>query len=181
MICDRTKEENKICPLWLSIGLLAIAGCALPRLDSPPTPAPRRVATLNIVRTPRPSVTLAWSNPPNIALAGNQLWQGGSSRTYTNFMPLPISESVSLTNVPPGVYYFAVTDTDTNGLASDYSNEVIWTNRAAPLVTNFLLSVQIQQSGDFTNWTTFTNLGQFQATNTGAPVYWRALMNIQPQ
>lgn len=180
MICDRTKEENKICPLWLSIGLLAIAGCALPRLDSPPTPAPRRVATLNIVRTPRPSVTLAWTNPP-LELWANGIYTGGYPRVYTNSFYFHPAEQISLTNLAPGIYYFAVTAFDTNGLESPFSNEVIWTNRAAPLVTNFLLSVQIQQSGDFTNWTTFTNLGQFQATNTGAPVYWRALMNIQPQ
>jgi hypothetical protein len=129
----------------------------------------------------RPSVTLAWTNPPDGSLLFNRLYQGGDPGVYTNIMLLPLSESVSLTNVPPGVYYFAVTDIDTNGLESAYSNEAVWTNAAAPPVTNFLLSVTIEQSSDFTNWTTFTNAGQFQATNSGTPVYWRALMNIQPQ
>lgn len=89
--------------------------------------------------------------------------------------------NLTLTNLGVGTFYFAVTDVNSLGLESIFSNEAVWTNLPAPPVTNFLLSVSIQQSGDFTNWTTFTNLGQFQATNTGAPVYWRALMNIQPQ
>lgn len=181
MICDRTKEEKKLGPLLLSIGLIAIAGCALPRLDPPPTPAPRTLVMPNVLRSPRPSVTLAWTNPPDAALVRNNLYQGGAPGAYTNFTVLDLTESVSLTNVPPGVYFFAVTDTDTNGLESPYSNEVVWTNSVPPPVTNFLLSVQILQSSDFTNWTAITNLPAVLVTNSGAPVYWRALMNIQSQ
>jgi hypothetical protein len=92
-----------------------------------------------------------------------------------------LSTNITLTNLGTGIFHFAATDTDTNGLESVFSVEAVWTNLPAPPVTNFLLSVSIQQSGDFTNWTTFTNLGQFQATNTGAPIYWRSLINIQPQ
>ena len=161
------------------LGSMVLVGCATSRLGSPPASDPT-ARMLKVPRIVRPSVTLAWTNPP-IELIGNSLWQGGAPGLYTNLMLLPVSETVSLTNVPPGVYYFAVTDTDTNGLESPFSNEVVWSNTVPPPVTNFLLSVTIQQSSDFTNWTTFTNAGQFQATNSGAPVYWRALMNIQPQ
>jgi hypothetical protein len=132
-------------------------------------------------RDPRPSVTLAWNAVDSPATAGYRLYWGPAIRFYTNMLFAGLSTNVSLTNLPAGQYFFAVTDYDTNGLESVFSNEVSWTNTPPPPVTNFLLSVSIQQSGDFTNWMVLTNLPAVLVTNSGQPVYWRALMNIQPQ
>lgn len=145
-------------------------------------PGAAPISLWNLPRTLHPqTVTLAWDESPDPTVIQYNLYQGMGPRAYTNFYTVLLSTNLTLTNIGQGVFYFAVTAVNSLALESDYSNEVTWTNLPPPPVTNFLLSVSIQQSGDFTNWTTFTNAGQFQATNTGAPIYWRALMNIQPQ
>ena len=136
----------------------------------------------NLTRDPHPqTVTLAWSNSPDPTVVYYNLYQGGAARVYTNFYAFIFATNYTITNPGQGVFHFAATAVNTVGLESDYSNEAIWTNLPPPPVTNFLLSVTILQSPDLTNWTTFTNLSPVQATNSGQPVYWRALMNIQPQ
>jgi len=134
-----------------------------------------------IPRVSRPQVTLAWDPVPDPALDGYRLYWGPATHFYTNALTVGNVTNVSFTNLALGTYFFAVKDFDTNGLESAFSNEVVWTNLALPPVTNFLLSVSIQQSGDMTNWTVLTNLPAVNVTNSGQPVYWRALMNIQPQ
>ena len=156
----------------LAVGVL---GFGQPR----PRVSIRDLRTLQ--RTPRPSVTLAWDPVDSPATAGYRLYIGPFTHMYTGMVSVGISTNVSLTNLAAGWYFFAVTDYDTNGLESVFSNEVSWTNTPPPPVTNFLLSVSIQQSSDFTNWMLLTNLPAVLVTNSGQPVYWRALMNIQPQ
>jgi hypothetical protein len=140
-------------------------------------PAPRILKIRPRVVTP--SLTLAWTNPA-LELAGNRLYQGGPSLSFTNTLSFPATNTIGVFGLPPGIYSFAVTTFDTNGVESAYSNIVLWTNVAPVQVTNFLLSVSIQQSSDFTNWTVLTNLPAVNVSNTGAPLYWRSLMNIQP-
>jgi hypothetical protein len=126
------------------------------------------------------TVTLAWDYSTDPAVDAYEVYWGPSSRTYTNLLSDILTNRASLTNLGQGTFYFAATAVDTNGLISDFSNEVVWTNLAPPLVTNFLLSVSIHQSTDFTNWSVLTNFS-LNVSNTGQPLYWRALMNIQPQ
>jgi len=155
--------------------LMAIALAGLAATLRPPA------SIRSIPRTPHPqTVTLQWDYSPDPTVVSYNLYQGGASRSYTNFYPLIFANTFTITNPGSGVFHFAVTAS--NGLLeSDYSAEALWTNLPAPPVTNFLLSVSILQSGDFTNWLTLTNLPSVLVTNSGQPVYWRALMNIQPQ
>ena len=132
-------------------------------------------------RDPHPqTVTLAWNPSPDPAVDAYELYWGVTSRIYTNLIAGIVGTNITLTNLGQGVFYFAATAVDTNGLISDFSNEAIWTNLPPPPVTNFLLSVSIQQSADFTNWSALTNFS-LNVSNSGQPLYWRALMNIQPR
>lgn len=70
------------------------------------------------------NVSLTWDPNPETDLAGYRIYWGGASRGYTNTI-----ESTGNTNTVSGLtegvgYFFAVTAYDTNGLESDYSNEV---------------------------------------------------------
>jgi len=156
--------------VWLIIALVGLAAGAPPVHFRLPLP-----------RNSQPSVTLAWNPVGDPDLVGYWLYWGPATHFYTNVLAVGNVTNVSLTNLALGEYYFAVTDRNTNGLESVYSNEAAWTNRAPAPVTNFLLSVSILQSSDLTNWTTFTNLGPVQATNSGQPVYWRSLISITPE
>jgi hypothetical protein len=134
-----------------------------------------------------PTVTLAWNAsvpwaPPSTQqITGYNLYWGDSPSHYTNFALCGNVTNYTLTNLSSGVYFFSVTAVDTLFLESVYSHEAVWTNLPPPPVTNFLLSVTIQQSSNLTNWTLLTNCPPVLVTNSGSPAYWRALMNIQPQ
>ena len=111
------------------------------------------------------SVTLTWDAVPETDLAGYRIYWGGESRGYTNLM-----ESAGNTNTVSGLtegvgYFFAVTAYDTNGLESDYSNEVYLfakdteTNAppSVPLsLSNVLSAVVIQYSTNATGHVTPT-------------------------
>lgn len=88
-----------------------------------------------------PSIRLIWDPSPSEPLAGYRLYKGPSSRNYTNSESLPFGRL--MTNYPPVTNYsqvppypriehidtnatiwFSLTAYDTNGLESDFSNEV---------------------------------------------------------
>lgn len=71
------------------------------------------------------AVTLGWK-PSTDPVVGYRLYHGPASGTYTNSIPFPGTNAHLV--VPPGTNYFAVTAVDANGLESDFSNEVCWTN-----------------------------------------------------
>lgn len=70
------------------------------------------------------SVTLAWDASPSPSVTGYYIYYGPGSRSYTNKVYSGCCSCV-VSNLTGGVtYYFAATASDTNGLESDYSNEV---------------------------------------------------------
>lgn len=76
------------------------------------------------------SVTLAWDASPDTNVSGYYLCYGLQSGqyTYTNTLPGPITNNV-VTGLETGkVYYFAVAAYSADGLMSDFSNEVTYTN-----------------------------------------------------
>ena len=80
------------------------------------------------------SVTLAWDPSPDTSISGYRLYEGVASRTYTTVIDVGHETMATVSNLTSGVtYYFAVTAYDTNGLESDYSDEVSYT---VPLPTN---------------------------------------------
>lgn len=75
------------------------------------------------------SVTLAWNPNSETNLAGYRLYWGTGSRNYTfsNQVLVPKTDN-TVSNLTGGVkYYFAVTAYTTDGLESDYSDEVSYT------------------------------------------------------
>jgi hypothetical protein len=86
------------------------------------------------------SITLAWDpSPGGSQIAGYTLYAGPASRTYTNVQPVSQACTGTLT-VPPGLTYIAVTAVGTNGLESDFSAEVIYTNES-PTGTNLQITI----------------------------------------
>lgn len=75
------------------------------------------------------SVTLAWNPNTETNLAGYRLYYGLASRSYSSIVPVIVpSTQATVANVQPGqTYYFAVTAYTTDGLESDYSDEVSYT------------------------------------------------------
>ncbi len=80
------------------------------------------------------SVTLAWDPSARSGIAGYRLYEGGVSRTYTNAIEAGNATTATASNLLSGAtYFFAVTAVGTNGLESDFSNEITYT---VPLPTN---------------------------------------------
>ena len=74
-------------------------------------------------------LTLAWDPSPSAGVSGYRLYWGTNTRAYqfvTN-AGLVLTQSVVL---PHGArWFFAATACDTNGLESDFSNEVSWQSK----------------------------------------------------
>jgi hypothetical protein len=80
-------------------------------------------------------LTLAWDASPCACAAGYRLYYGTNARSYqfvTN-TGLALTQSVVLPH--GGRWFFAATAVGTNGLESDFSNEVSWESKpAAPVM-----------------------------------------------
>jgi len=79
-------------------------------------------------------VTLAWDASASTNVAGYRLYYGTNTRSYqfvTN-TGLALTQSVALPR--RGRWFFAATAYDTNGLESDFSNEVSWESKPVPPV-----------------------------------------------
>jgi hypothetical protein len=89
-------------------------------------------------------IQLAWNPSPDPAVAGYRLYWGTASGSYSFVYDAGSATSAVVSNLAPGgVYFFAATDYDTNGLESDFSTEVSFTNNPAtapvvPQITNFV-------------------------------------------
>lgn len=83
------------------------------------------------------SVTLSWNAPTTytdgspVALSdigGYKIYYGHATRTYTSIVsvanPMTAIVTSTLSSLPTGTYYFAVTAYGTDGIESDYSNEI---------------------------------------------------------
>lgn len=103
------------------------------------------------------SVTLAWNANTETNLAGYRLYYGTGPRAYTATGTVPVPETTAtVTNLAEGrTYFFAVTAFTTDGLESDYSDEVSY---AVPLPT-ITITVTLEEACDMLGpWTPTTNL-----------------------
>lgn len=111
-----------------ALGLFLLGGC----LDS-------RAAMLGTngvytIINPPASVTLAWDSVAGTGM-GYRLYQGTSSRTYTNMVDIAGATNINVTIQRGITYYFAVTAYNSVGLESQFSAEVSYvdTNSLPPV------------------------------------------------
>ena len=119
---------------------------------------------------PAQSVTLAWNPSPSAGVCEYRLYFGTTSRAYpfvTN-CGLKLKQTVALPHT--GRWFFAATVTDTNGVESDFSNEVQWEARPAPPVLHgeawVRLTPVIECSTNLVDWRSVAGVPTwFRATN----------------
>ena len=90
-------------------------------------PASSRAVTYYAPSNAPPLVNLAWDASPttNSGPVAYKVYYGVSSRAYTNVISAETNLTLTVRNLERGVtYYFACTAMLTNGLESDFSNEV---------------------------------------------------------
>ena len=79
------------------------------------------------------SATLTWDTSGASGIAGYRLHYCTSSQSYSQTRDLGNTTTTTVSNLLPGqTYYFAVTDYNTTGVESNYSNEVSFTS-AVPI------------------------------------------------
>ena len=77
------------------------------------------------------SARLLWDPSISPGITNYTVYSGAASRVYTNRIDAGTNLSAVVTGLLRGVtYYFAATATDTNGRASDFSNETTWSGPA---------------------------------------------------
>ena len=115
-------------------------------------------------------VTLAWDASPCACAASYQLYYGTNTRSYqfvTN-TSLALTQAVVLPHA--GRWFFAATAVGTNGLESDFSNEVSWEGKpASPVMAGrpwVRLTPVFGRSTNFVTWGSVTGEATwFPATN----------------
>lgn len=100
------------------------------------------------------AASITWDPNTEADLEGYHIYWGPASRQYTNVLTVRTSPGVRLTNWVPvtSIGFVAVTAFNTNGLESDYSNEITVTNR--PAAPKMLRQVVMD-----TEWLVRTNKG----------------------
>ena len=123
------------------------------------------------------SVTLAWDASPSATIAGYRVYYGTNSRAYgfvTN-AGLVLTQRVTLPCL--GRWFFAATAYDTNGLESDFSNEVEWEAKpGAPAMIGdpfVRLAPVIERSTNQVDWSSLTGAPTFLAA-TNRTEFFRA-------
>lgn len=98
---------------------------------------------------PCAAVELQWDANSETNLAGYKIYHGQFSRNYI-WTNSTTNTTFTITNLVNGTNRFAVTAFDTDGLESDYSDEVflVWTNRrpTKPKGVRFAASVNVQSA-----------------------------------
>jgi hypothetical protein len=78
-------------------------------------------------------VVLGWDASPDPSVNGYRVYYGVGSRQYTNMVIVGNTNTATVQNLVRGQkYYFAATATTSDGLESDFSNEIDYTPRARP-------------------------------------------------
>ena len=104
------------------------------------------------ITNPPASVTLAWDASTDPAVTAYRVYWGVATRFYTNVVQVS-GTTATVPNLVRGVkYYFAATCVATNGLESDFSNEINYTTLRLPVPPILRLSInnekQLSGSGE---------------------------------
>ena len=86
------------------------------------------------------SVTLAWDQSTDPAVAGYYVYWGVASRLYTNVFDVGRTTTATLPGLVPGVtYHFAATSYNAAGMESDYCSDLAYTIVAGPATNSWTL------------------------------------------
>ena len=105
------------------------------------------------------TLTLGWDSSPSANITNYSVYYGTVSRSYGQKASAGPTTQTSLGGFSAGTtYYLAVTATDTNGMESDYSNEVSFTVPAMPATPQLTLvrSGTKSVASWYTNYAGFT-------------------------
>lgn len=112
------------------------------------------------------SVTLAWDPSPDAAsVTSYKVHSGVSSGVYERVDKAGTNTIYTVTNLVIGAeYFFAATAVGTNGLESEFSNEISYIVEEPPMPPSNIgvsqvveLTVVIEGSEDLTNWSALAN------------------------
>ena len=86
------------------------------------------ILTVLCLGTRMRGAVLEWDLPADASVSGFKVYLGTSSRQYTQSINAGMRTNVSVTNLDAGITYFlAATAYDTNGVESEFSEEIIYT------------------------------------------------------
>lgn len=89
------------------------------------------------LRAQSSNATLSWDKETDPTIIGYHVYEGVSSRTYTNEFDVGSATTFIVSNLVANVkYFFSVTAYNVGGLESDYSAEVNYTYSPIPSITN---------------------------------------------
>ncbi len=113
------------------------------------------------------TVTLAWDPSPGTNVAGYHIYYGSASGSYTNTVDAGACLTITVTNLGLcTTYFFAATAYDSNGLESDFSNEISYSVPCRPVpppnlhITGVRLTVMSAPAW-FGPWTERSNVPPF--------------------
>ncbi len=141
-------------------------------------------------------VSLAWDANTETNIAGYRLYYGPTSQSLTNTVDAGLALTATASNLTEGAtYYFAVTARNTDGLESDFSDQVSYTVPGLTFLVSPVASpgdpvrlrfeavlgqaCEIRATEDFTTWatvyyTTPSASGWVEFVDADAPFFgWR--------
>lgn len=128
------------------------------------------LALLAAVAASAQRLTLAWDASPCDCAASYRLYYGTNTRSYQFVTNTGLSLTQSVTLPHGGRWFFAATTVSTNGLESDFSNEVSWESKpVAPVMVGsswVRLTPVFGRSTNFITWESVSGEATwFPATN----------------
>ena len=121
------------------------------------------------------SVTLAWDASPSASIAGYRVYYGTNSRAYGFVTNAGLVQTQRVVLPHPGRWFFAATAYATNGLESDFSNEVQWEAKpGSPALHGeafVRLAPVIERSTNQVDWSSLTGAPTYLAATNRAEFF----------
>lgn len=104
-------------------------------------------------------VTLAWDASPSSGVMNYRIYFGTNAGNYAFVTNSGLVRTQAVVLPHTGCWYFAATAMDTNGVESEFSNEVQWEAKPAPPVVNgepwLRVVPELYWSTSLSNWSGF--------------------------
>jgi len=117
------------------------------------------------------NATLAWQQSTNSTAVGYRIYYGAASGLYTGVIVVGNTNSVTITNLMPGVtYYFAATTYDSVGNESTFSNEAVFST-----ATTATLSSAVHTAGQFSFTVAGSSGSQYVVQASSNLIDWQSI------